>query len=115
MKKLFDTPIKAMVSSLCIAVIVISIAAMIGATVMGNMLIGRDKAGEIALKDAGLNASEILSLRTDLEFDDGHFQYEVEFFNKGTEYEYIIHARNGNILARDIDGTSNDYAQISKH
>ena len=115
MRKLFDTPLKATISSFCIAAIVLSIIAVIGAFLMRSMLISRDKAGEIALNDAGLAASEIASIRTDLEFDDGRFQYEVEFFHKGTEYDYVIHARSGNILERDIDHGANEFAANTKH
>lgn len=115
MGKLFDTPLKATISSFCIAAIVLSIIAVIGAFFMRSMLISRDRAGEIALNDAGLSESDIVSLRTDLEFDDGRFQYEVEFFHKGTEYDYVIHARNGSILEREIDHGGNEFAANTKH
>ncbi|MCI8324912.1 MAG: hypothetical protein HFI54_14980, partial [Lachnospiraceae bacterium] len=35
------------------------------------------------------------------------FQYEVDFYSNGTEYEYLIQAKNGEIIARDIDGKGN--------
>ena len=61
----------------------------------------------VAHKDAGLSEAEASALRVRFEFDDGRFQYEVDFYNNGTAYEYLIQAKNGEIIARDIDGKGN--------
>ncbi len=109
MKKLFDTPKKAVISIICI---VAAIAAT-GTIAVKSTLIGKAQAKDIALKDAGIKEAEASALRTKLEFDDGRFQYEVDFYNNGTEYEYFIQAKDGDIIARDIDGapTGNGYEQ----
>ncbi len=54
-----------------------------------------------------MSEAEASALRVRFEFDDGRFQYEVDFYNNGTEYEYLIQAKNGEIIARDIDGKGN--------
>ena len=103
MKKLFSTPKKAIILALCIVVVII--AASI--TAFKSTLITKAEAKIVALKDAGLSEAEASALRARLEFDDGRFQYEVDFYSNGTEYEYLIQAKNGEIIARDIDGKGN--------
>ena len=34
-------------------------------------------------------------------------QGKDDFYSNGTEYEYLIQAKNGEIIARDIDGKGN--------
>ncbi len=67
--------------------------------------IGKKKARNIALKDAGLKKSQVSYLNVNLDYEDDYNAdiYEVEF-NKGrTEYSYDINAYTGEILDRDID------------
>lgn len=82
---------------------------MIAAGVMAfnSALITKAEAKIVALRDAGLSEAEASALRVRFEYDDGRFQYEVDFYNNGTEYEYLIQAKNGEIIARDIDGKGN--------
>ena len=103
MKKLFSTPKKAIILVICIVVVMIAAGVM----AFNSTLITKAEAKSIALKDAGLSEAEASALRVRFEFDDGRFQYEVDFYNNGTEYEYLIQAKNGEIIARDIDGTEN--------
>ncbi len=65
--------------------------------------IGGEKAKQIALKDAGLSADNVTFIRTHLDFDDGRAEYEVEFYQGTTEYDYDIDAVNGTILSSDFD------------
>lgn len=65
--------------------------------------IGEDKAREIALEKAGLSASEVVFDRTELDFDDGIYRYEVEFRQGNTEYDADIKADDGTIISWDID------------
>ena len=88
-----------------ICIVVVIIAASI--TAFKSTLITKAEAKSIALKDAGLSEAEASALRVRFEFDDGRFQYEVDFYNNGTEYEYLIQAKNGEIIAKDIDGKGN--------
>lgn len=88
-----------------ICIVVVMIAA--GVMAFNSALITKAEAKSIALKDAGLSEAEASALRVRFEFDDGRFQYEVDFYNNGTEYEYLIQAKNGEIIAKDIDGKGN--------
>lgn len=103
MKKLFSTPKKAIILVICIVVVMIAAGVM----AFNSTLITKAEAKSVALKDAGLSEAEASALRVRFEFDDGRFQYEVDFYNNGTEYEYLIQAKNGEIIARDIDGKGN--------
>ena len=105
MKKLFSTPKKAIIIVICIVVVIIAATV----TAIKSTLITKAEAKIAALKDAGLSEAEASALRARLEFDDGRFQYEVDFYSNGTEYEYLIQAKNGEIIARDIDGNGNGY------
>lgn len=100
MKRLFSTPKRAIIS---VAVIVVIIAA-VSVIAVRSTLITKAEAKDIALRDAGLSESEVSALRTELEFDDGRFEYEVDFYNNGAEYEYLIQAKDGDIIKRDIEG-----------
>ncbi len=104
MKKLFSTPLRAVISTICILLILCIIAAIIAFFVLKNTLIGKDEARDIALEDAGFSRSDTSRLRTGLEYDDGYFEYDVEFYVDGVEYEYVIDGEDGGIIKRDIDG-----------
>lgn len=103
MKKLFSTPKKAIILVICMVVVMIAAGVM----AFNNTLITKAEAKIVALRDAGLSEAEASALRVRFEYDDGRFQYEVDFYNNGTEYEYLIQAKNGEIIARDIDGKRN--------
>lgn len=67
--------------------------------------IGEEKAKEIALSHAGLTAGQVTFVKAYLDFDDGRYEYEVEFYNRSdyTEYDYEIDALTGKILSVDYD------------
>ncbi len=67
--------------------------------------IGIEKAKSIALKHAGLSASEVRFEKAETERDDGIVKYEIEFSKGTAEYDYEIHAETGKILVseKDID------------
>ena len=62
--------------------------------------IGKDKAEELALKDAGISAENARVKYTDLDKDREGTSYEVEFTADGIEYEYDIDAETGKILKK---------------
>lgn len=68
-----------------------------------SKFIGKAKAKKIALKDAGLSASQVWFKKAKLDYDDGRYIYDIEFMHGYTEYGYEIHASTGRILDRDID------------
>ncbi len=73
-------------------------------------VIGKQKAQEIALADAGVAAGEALHLIVKPDWDDGVRIYEVEFYTASQEYDYEIHAETGDILSRDREAEWNGTA-----
>ncbi len=67
--------------------------------------IGKDRAKEITLKKAGLTADDVFFDRIELDFDNGVWEYEVEFKQGRTEYSADIKADDGTIISweKDID------------
>lgn len=65
--------------------------------------IGSEKAKAIALKNAGLKASNVAFVKAQLDNDDGRQIYDVEFYSNGVEYDYEIDAASGKILEKDRD------------
>lgn len=90
-----------------VATILISVTLLGTITGCGSRAdIGKEKATEIALKDASLGESDVTRLHISKDTDDGQRIYEVSFMCGGTEYEYEILASNGDILSADYDGPS---------
>ena len=59
------------------------------------------EAEDIALKHASLDRNAVRFDRTELDRDDGRWEYEIEFHADGWEYNYEIHAETGKILSYD--------------
>ena len=62
-----------------------------------------EQAEQAALTHAGFTSEEVNFKRTELEFDDGIYKYEIEFYVGTTEYDYEIDANTGNIISFDKD------------
>ena len=60
--------------------------------------IGRTKARDIALKHAGLSASQVRDLEVELDKEGGKSHYDVDFEAAGYDYDYEIDAESGKIL-----------------
>ncbi len=65
--------------------------------------IGEAKAKEIALNHAGISASQATFAYVKKDYDNGRWEYEVEFYSGSTEYDYEIDAASGTILSFDHD------------
>ena len=63
----------------------------------------REEAEKIALDYLGFTAEQVTRLRTEYEIDDGLPQFDIEFIQGDWEYEFEIHAENGQILSYDKD------------
>ncbi len=72
-------------------------------TAQSNEVISASKAKEIALKHAGVNASEAAFVKAEYDFDDGVKLYEVEFCVGRVEYEYEINAVTGAVIKSEVD------------
>jgi len=68
-----------------------------------NTLMSLDDAKQIAFDHAGVNAEDVRFDDQELETDDGVTYYELEFDVGPDEYEYDIHALNGEILTFEQD------------
>ena len=60
--------------------------------------IDRTNAGNIALKHAGLDASQVRDLEVELDREGGKTHYDVDFEYNGYDYDYEIDAVSGKIL-----------------
>ncbi len=67
-------------------------------------LISKEEAKKIALDHAGYEESEVRFIKAKLDFDDGRYEYEIEFRADGNlEYDYSINAVNGKVVEFDRD------------
>lgn len=65
--------------------------------------IGVEKAKQIALDKSGLSESDVTFKKTEYEFDDGVWIYDIEFYQGRTEYSAEILASDGSIIAWEVD------------
>ena len=70
--------------------------------------IGSEKAKSIALKHAGLSASEIAQFEWEMDFEHGVMVYDIEFVYSGYEYDYEINARSGEVIQADRERDNDD-------
>ena len=106
-KKLFSTPKRAIISTACIAVVVVAIAVGIffaTGLFARSSSIGEANAQNFAFTDAGVDPASAQLVKTSFDRENGRYIYEVEFYANGVEYEYWIDAENGAVLRRDSDG-----------
>lgn len=66
-------------------------------------LISENQARNKALDHAGLKKSDVSGLHTELDYDDGAYKYEVEFYHDRMEYSYDINAVSGQIISYDSE------------
>lgn len=100
-----------MKKSVNILIICVLIAALIAGGVIylifqtrdDDLLIGEERAQQIALNDAGLAANQVSRLKARIKLDDGVWCYKVTFRTIAIEYEYEIEAYSGAILEKDMD------------
>ncbi len=62
-----------------------------------------DEAKAIALEHAGFAADQVVFTKSELDYDNGTAEYEIEFKANGLEYEYKINASTGKIIEFDTD------------
>ncbi len=67
-------------------------------------LITEEEAKAIAFEAAGVDAEDVKLLKVRLDYDDGIYEYEVDFrIGSAEEYEYTINAATGKIIDFDYD------------
>lgn len=77
--------------------------------------IGTEAAKKAALDHAGLKDGEVNFAQAHLEFDDGCWQYEVEFYKNDMEYDYNIDALTGAVLKYDHDMEHSRHGSDNNH
>lgn len=65
--------------------------------------IGIDKAKSIAVNHAGLNINQVTFIKAVLDYDDGRWEYDLEFVSGSWEYECEIDAYSGAVLEYERD------------
>ncbi len=116
-KKLFETPKKAVVTSLCFiaAVGVIGSGSLFAVEVMAeNKAIGKVEAEKIALKDANLIDSQVRMERTEFEYENGQYVYDVEFTTNEKEYDYWIDAYEGRVVYKEVEAADDRLQPTTK-
>ncbi len=101
-KEYFNNP-KKVILSVIILFVICGIVFFAANAILNQVLIGKKEAKKIALMDAGISADDVSRISIDLDFDHGSFEYEVEFYSKGNEYEYTIDGKSGEIISKDTD------------
>ena len=62
-----------------------------------------EKAKQIALSDAGVNAADAKFIKAKADSDDGVKVFDIEFISGTKEYEYEINAASGKITDKDVE------------
>lgn len=62
-----------------------------------------DEAKSIALNYAKFTADQVVYTKSELDYDDGRAEYEIEFYAGGKEYSFTIDAVSGTVLEMEID------------
>ena len=66
-------------------------------------LITDEEAVAAALAHAGLTEDEAVYLELELEYDDGRYEYEIDFYAGNMEYGYKVDATDGTILEAESE------------
>ena len=80
-----------------------SISGSSGTVSAKSTAVSLEKAKNIALKDAGVTASNARFTKAETDYDDGIKVYEIEFVTSTKEYEYEINAKTGKIIEKSIE------------
>lgn len=85
----------------CSASILLSGNGMAFAAEQGAAPIGEQRAEELALADAGVDAETAGAIRTEADHEQKELVYEVEFVADGRDYDYILRASDGSLMKKE--------------
>lgn len=105
-KNFFSSPKKTMITVACIVAILAATATgsvFAARAIASSTSIGEDNAKNFAFADAGIDPVSAQVVRTEFDFEQGQFVYEVEFVADGTEYEYWIKASDGSVVKKQME------------
>ena len=63
-----------------------------------SRFVTEEAAKRSAVDRAGLSPEKVSRIKTELDFDDGKWKYEIDFRHAGYEYEVEVDAENGSVL-----------------
>lgn len=69
--------------------------------------ISLDEAKNIAFKNAGIKAQDVIVTKAKLDYDDGISVYDIEFYNSSYKFDYEISTK-GEIISFDRDNIKNN-------
>lgn len=69
-------------------------------------LINETEAKQAALEKAGVSESQVKHYKSELDYDDGIYKYEIEFYADGYEYDIDVSAHDGTIFSFDKEKDS---------
>ncbi len=109
MKKIrsfFSTPKRTAITIACL----IAALAMLGTVtvfaagaIAESSSIGAENAQNFAFADAGVDPVSAEVVRTEFDFEQGQFVYEVEFIANGSRHEYWIKASDGAVVKKNVE------------
>lgn len=115
-KSFFSTPKQAIFSIACIigACVIIGVGTVYAASsIAKSSAIGEVNAQNFAFADAGVDPASAQIVKTEFEFEDGQFVYDIEFIAENTEYEYWIKSSDGSIVKKEIDIMDQDGVNVT--
>lgn len=68
--------------------------------------IGIEKARQTAYSHAGVPSSGVMLIKSEVDYDDGRKEYEIEFYYNGTEYDYVI-STDGTVISYEHEDENN--------
>lgn len=102
-----------MMKKVSIGICALAVAAAIGAGVLMSSAstaeknsVGAEKALEIALNDAGISKEQAKEKSSVFTKEHGKYVFDVEFDFENREYDYLIGAKDGSIVSREVEAES---------
>lgn len=115
-KTLFSTPKKTLATVACIVAILalLSSGAVFAASAIAeSSAIGAENAKNFAFADAGVDPVSASHVKTEFDYEQGQFVYEVEFVAGNVEYEYWIKASNGAVVKKQVEIIAQDGSNVT--
>ncbi|MGN1348342.1 MAG: PepSY domain-containing protein, partial [Acutalibacteraceae bacterium] len=92
--------------AVCAAIAITGIGAgsvLTSAKLAEKKSIGSKAAYSAALNDAGVVSEKASEIKIDFERENGKYVFEVEFDADDKEYDYLVDAKNGEIISRKVE------------
>lgn len=90
------------IALVCILVLSVGTSFAAGQVAQKNA-ISAENARNFAYVDAGVSAKDATVTKTEFDYDDGKYVYEIEFVAGNKKYDYDINASNGKVLKKEVE------------